>query len=218
MERKLNVKRVVIVAALAVALLAIIGACIAVFVSHGKGKKSENQPLLCEEPVFPATIKAAGGEYTRKLSTYWYVWDVKNGKVIIEDVNRFKGAKEANDDLGVTDLQGRVLITCDNREIHFTGNGYIETQHYGKDGSHTYNYFNMGGNCLATLDSLTDEAKEKYEGEAKSNTADSAKMSEEIDGWVRYTGKYAIVSQSENVGIEKGKKNITCVYEYKAAG
>ena len=111
MERKLNIKRVAIVGALALALVLIVGACIAVIASHGKDKKSANQPILCEEPVFPATLAAEGGTYIRKLSTYWWVKDVNNGKVILEDVNRYKGEKENNDDLGVVDLQGREV--CD---------------------------------------------------------------------------------------------------------
>ena len=91
MERKLNKKRVIIVGAAVLALLLIIGGCITLFTSCGGSKKSKTQPLLCEEPAFPATLKANGGEYTRKLSTYWWVKDVKNGKVILEDVNRFHG-------------------------------------------------------------------------------------------------------------------------------
>lgn len=215
MERKLNIKRVIIVGALVVALLFIVGACIAVITSHGKGgRKSANQPILCEEPVFPATLKGEGGTYTRKLSTYWWVKDVNNGKVILEDVNRFKGAKEDNDDLGVVDLQGRVVITCDNRDVHFTKNGYIATMHISGKSSKSYNFYNMGGNCLATLDSLTDDAMRKYEGDGESKTADSAKLTDSVDGTVRYFGKYAVVSQSD--GINPKKQNNTCVYEFKA--
>ena len=215
MERKLNIKRVAIVGVLALALVLLVGACIAVIASHGKDKKSANQPILCEEPVFPATLKASGGEYVRKLSTNWWVCDVRNGKVILEDVNRFKGEKEKNDDLGVVDLQGRVVITCDNRDVHFTKNGYIATHHISGKGAQTYNFYNMGGNCLATLDSLTDEAKQKYEGEGDIKTSESAKLSDSVDGTVRYFGKYAVVSQLG--GINMKKQNITCVYEFKAA-
>ena len=127
MERKLNKKRVIIVGAAVLALLLIIGGCITLFTSCGGSKKSKTQPLLCEEPAFPATLKANGGEYTRKLSTYWWVKDVKNGKVILEDVNRFHGGAAPDADLGVVDLQGRVIITCDNRDVHFTDKGYSAT-------------------------------------------------------------------------------------------
>ena len=214
MERKLNTKRVIIAAGIA-ALVLLVGACIAVFALRG-GKKTAEQPLLCEEPAFPETLKAAGGEYTRKLSTYWWVKDVKNGKVIIEDVNRFKGGKEPEDDLGVVDLQGRVMITCDNRDVHFTKNGYISTLHVDKSkNKSTYNFYNMGGNCLATMETVTPEAKEKYEGEGELKPQESAKISDNIDATVTYYGKYAVVSQYEKQ--DKVKKLNTCIYEFKSA-
>ncbi|MBR6070899.1 MAG: hypothetical protein IKP78_09955 [Ruminococcus sp.] len=215
MERKLNLKRVIIVGALALALLAVIGACIAVIVSHGKGKKSANQPLLCEEPVFPATLAAEGGTYTRKLSTYWWVKDANNGKVILEDVNRFRGGAVPDADLGVVDLQGRVVITCDNREVHFTDKGYIATWHVDKNSS-TYNYFNMGGNCLASLDSTSAETIEKYGEVLKTSEKEHAEITDKVDGSVKYFGKYAVVSERDE--ISKKKQTNTCVYEFKAAG
>ncbi len=207
-------KRVIIVGAIA-ALLIAVGACIAVFALRG-GKKTDNQPLICEGPAFPETLKAAGGTYTRKLSTYWEVKDVWNGKVIIEDVNRFHGGKVPDDDLGVVDLQGRVMITCDNRDVHFTKNGYIATHHFDSSRkSYTYNFYNMGGNCLETLDAVTTEAREKYEGEGERKQKDSAKISDKVDGEVTYFGKYAVVRQSGSRG--KNKKINTCVYEFKDA-
>ena len=214
MERKLNKKRVIIVAALAFVFLMIVGICIAVLASHGKDKKQPNQPILCEEPAFPATLAAAGGTYTRKLSTYWWVNDVKNGKVILEDVNRFHGGNDPEDDLGVVDLQGRVIIACDNREVHFTNNGYIATWHH-ENGKSTFNYFNMGGNCLASLEARDDESNKKYEGDPRNKETETYKITDKIDGSVKYYGKYAVISQFDS--RDKNKKMNTCVYEFKAA-
>jgi hypothetical protein len=214
MERKLNKKRVIIVGAAVLALLLIIGGCITLFTSCGGSKKSKTQPLLCEEPAFPATLKANGGEYTRKLSTYWWVKDVKNGKVILEDVNRFHGGAIPDADLGVVDLQGRVIITCDNRDVHFTDKGYIATWHV-EGNSSTYNYYNMGGNCLASLDTITPESNEKFGEAAKSSDKDSAKITDKVSGKVEYFGKYAVVSDTDSK--DKNKNVNTCVYEFKPA-
>ncbi len=185
MERKLNKKRVIIVGAAVLALLLIIGGCITLFTSCGGSKKSKTQPLLCEEPAFPATLKANGGEYTRKLSTYWWVKDVKNG-----------------------------IITCDNRDVHFTDKGYIATWHV-EGNSSTYNYYNMGGNCLASLDTITPESNEKFGEAAKSSDKDSAKITDKVSGKVEYFGKYAVVSETDSK--DKNKNVNTCVYEFKPA-
>ncbi|MCR5707260.1 MAG: hypothetical protein K6G82_03215 [Ruminococcus sp.] len=213
MERKLNKKRVIIVGAAVMALLLIIVGCITFFTSCGK-KKQENQPLLCEEPAFPETLAADGGTYTRKLSTYWWVKDVNNGKVILEDVNRFNGGDEPDADLGVVDLQGRVIITCDNREVYFTDKGYIATWHVEGNNS-TYNFFNMGGNCLASLDSTNAETVEKYGEAMKSSEKEHAEITDKVSGSVKYFGKYAVVSESG--GNDAKKKVNTCVYEFKPA-
>lgn len=216
MQRKLNKKRASGVAVLFAALLLVTGACIAVLVSHGKDKVKENQPLLCEEPVFPETLPAEGGTYIRRLSTYWWVKDVRNGKVIIKDINRSDSGKDDADDLGVADLQGRVVITCDNREVHFTDNGYIGTLHFDSaKGVSTYNYFNMGGNCLASMESVTPEAKGKYEGASRGSEPETFALTEDIDGVVRYYGKYIAVSQYDSP--DRSRKNNTCIYEYRSA-
>ena len=215
MERKLNVKRVVIVAALALAMFLLIGVVIAVFAFHGKEKKQDNQPLICEEPVFPETLSATGGTYTRKLSTYWWVKGVKNGKVILEDINRYHGGAVPDQDVGVVDLQGRVVIACDNREVHFTDKGYIATWHVEKNSS-TYNYFNMGGNCLASFDENTAEANEKFGSVDKISDKDHVEITDKVDGVVDYYGKYAVVS--EKGSHDKKNKINTCVDEFKSAG
>lgn len=215
--RKLNKKRLFTVIALAAALLLLVGTCIAVLaLKGGTVEKNISQPIICDEPVFPATIKAENGsEYVRKLSTYWWVRDVKNGKVIIEDVNSHRDGSSTDDDLGVVDMRGREIIECDNRDVHFTEKGYIATNHY-DNGSSTFNYFNMGGNCLATLEALTDEAAAKYEGDGSAKEREYVPVAEEIDGTVRYFGKYITVSQYD--GFDKNVKMNTCIYELAKNG
>lgn len=197
----------------AVPLLVIVIAviCIVTAVSHGKDKKHATQPFLCEEPLYPQTLKAEGGEYTRKLSTNWWVRDVKNGKVIIEDVNRLQKGKKQADDLGVVDLQGRIIIVCDNREVHFTDKGYIAAWH--SNGSKSvFNYYNMGGNCLASIEKQTPESRENYGEAVKGSDSDHAKITDKVDGKVHYFGKYAVVSEYDD--FDRDKKMNTCVYEF----
>lgn len=210
--RKLNKKRLITVIALGAALLLLVVSCIIVLVlKGGSGGKKLSQPIICEEPVFPATIKAENGsEYVRKLSTYWWVKDVKNGKVIIEDVNNHNDGSSSDDDLGVVDLRGREVIDCDNRDVRFTEKGYIAVNHY-ENGSGTFYYFNMGGNCLASYGTLTDEAKGQYEGDGSAKEREYVPVAEEIDGTVRYFGKYITVSQYDS--YDKKVKMNTCVYE-----
>ena len=127
MERKLNKKRVIIVGAAVLALLLIIGGCITLFTSCGGSKKSKTQPLLCEEPAFPATLKANGGEYTRKLSTYWWVKDVKNGNASIDDLGisspdsttiEIEFERDIDLDLFLETLASPVLVPLRENKVH----------------------------------------------------------------------------------------------------
>ena len=75
---KKTILEVAVVAGLAIALSII--AIIIISLFGGNKSKGKEQPLLCAEPLYPEIIQAEqDGEYVRKLSTYWWVHDVKNG-------------------------------------------------------------------------------------------------------------------------------------------
>lgn len=205
---KKTILEVAVVAGLAIALSII--AIIIISLFGGNKSKGKEQPLLCAEPLYPEVIQAEqDGEYVRKLSTYWWVHDVKNGKVIIEDVNRFKGDSKASKDMGVADFRGNIIIPAENTDVSFTANGYIKAY----NGS--YSFFNMGGNCLDTFEGdIPQEALAEYVGEQDNAERPYVPIAESIDGKVQYFGKYMTVSQYEV--LDSKKKMNTCVYEFKA--
>jgi hypothetical protein len=72
----------------------------------------------------------------------------------------------------------------------------------------------MGGNCLASLDSVNADAIEKYGEVLKTSEKEHAEITGKVDGSVKYFGKYAVVSERDE--ISQKKQINTCVYEFKA--
>ena len=204
-------RRTAVIVVMSAALILVTVICMVVAAVSGAGS---SVPLVCSEPVFPETIAASdGGTYVRKLSAYWAVWDVRNGRVIVSDIN--SGNKGGS--YGVADFKGQVLVPCSNDEVHFTGNGYIAA-HNGGD----LCYFNMGGNCLEKSSVRSVDMVNKYEGEALQAETEYAEISDEIGGFVKYFGRYMIVSEKEldycenDLGLNPKDRCNTCIYEYKA--
>lgn len=199
---------IITIAAIAAAIIAAVIIAVVIHNKNAADKKNSYQPLVCEEPVFPETLPAEnGGVYVRKLSTYWWVSDVKNGRVIIEDVNSYHGGLVPDNDQGVVSLTGGDVIPCVYNDVYFTANGYIAATNVT-----VVNYFNMGGNGVAKydIDSVPPEAKEKYEGEGSFAERAYVPLADETVGHVEYYGKYISVSESES--HDQNTKMNTCIY------
>ena len=113
-KSKKSFLEVAVVIGFAIALCII--AIIVISIVGGKSGKNKNIPLLCAEPAYPETIQAKDGEYVRKLSTYWWVVDVKNGKVILHDQNKIKEGFNIDKSCGVADFRGRITVPCEFTE------------------------------------------------------------------------------------------------------
>ena len=214
MEKTVSkIKQLLKIVILFVSIL-VIGALIfigMIWVTDKAEKKARSQPMICEEPVFPETIPAEnGGQYVRRLSTYWWVEDILDGKIIAEDVNKYRGALFPSENAGLIDLDGNVLIPFVNRDIHFTETGYISVSTYANNET-AHTFYDMDLDQQASFVNVPHDEWLKYEGERYiSDRGEYVPAVDTFGGSARYYGKFLVLDET---GYRDNDRKVnTCVY------
>lgn len=115
-----------------------------------EAEKKKNYIPMLSTTELPEVIEVnENHEYRRRLVSNWRIFEVQSGLATIEDINedhpqRIVGADE---NMGVVDLDGNVILPPEYRSAVFTKAGYLKT--WDKGGG-SFTYYDLDGKVLET--------------------------------------------------------------------
>ncbi|MBR1752485.1 MAG: hypothetical protein IJ740_16725, partial [Ruminococcus sp.] len=122
----------IFMAVIGISVILILIAAVMIFadISISKAEKKKNYIPMLGSTELPEVIPTDDGhEYRRRLVSNWRIYDVLDGRAAIADINgehpqRLVGVDE---NMGVVDLDGNIILPTEYRSAEFTRAGYIRT-------------------------------------------------------------------------------------------